>query len=142
MSLAEFAEGSKSGSGSGPQQSQRFGKYELIRRLAAGGMAEIFLAKETGLSGFERLLVIKRIPVEYAAHVVAQAAAGLDYAHRKGDINGAALGLVHRDVSPQNMLVTYDGHVKVVDFGVAKAANKMAQTRPGVLKGKYSYMSP
>ena len=83
-----------------------------------------------------------RIPVHFAAHLVAQAAHGLDYAHRKVDISGTPLGLVHRDISPQNLLVSYDGHVKVVDFGVAKAAKNEALTKSGVLKGKYSYMSP
>ena len=215
----EGTEKSRSGSGSHSQPgNQRLGQYELLRKIAAGGMAEIFLAKQTGISGFERMLVIKRIlphlaenkefitmfldeariaaqlthpnvvqiydlgripsdgpvrhpdsyyiameyihgedirkiynqevqrsariPTELAAHIIAQAAGGLDYAHRKVDISGQPLGLVHRDISPQNLLVTYDGHVKIVDFGVAKAANKMAQTRSGVLKGKYSYMSP
>ena len=55
---------------------------------------------------------------------------------------GKPLGVVHRDVSPQNILVTYDGSVKIVDFGIAKAASKVSETRAGVLKGKYSYMSP
>ncbi len=195
---------------SDPGRQQTFGRYVLLRRLAAGGMAEIFLAKQTGISGFERLVVIKRIlphlstnrefitmfldeartaaqlshpnivqiydmgqvgdsyyiameyihgedlrrvynqevqrgsriPWHIAAHLLAQAAQGLDYAHRKSDISGTPLHLVHRDISPQNLLVSYDGHVKVVDFGVAKASKNEALTRSGVLKGKYSYMSP
>ncbi|HSI06276.1 MAG TPA: serine/threonine-protein kinase [Myxococcota bacterium] len=190
--------------------SERFGNYEILRKIAAGGMAEVFLAKQTGIGGFERLVCIKRIlphlgeqedfinmfqdeariaanlvhpniaqiydigrvqgsyyiameyvrgedlrriynqevargramPLEPAAQVIMGAAAGLDIAHRQTSIDGRPLGIVHRDVSPQNILVTYDGHVKIVDFGVAKASGKLAETRIGVLKGKYSYMSP
>ncbi len=190
--------------------SERFGNYEILRKIAAGGMAEVFLAKHTGIGGFERLVCIKRIlphlgeqedfismfqdeariaanlthpnvaqiydidkadgayyiameyvrgedlrriynaevtkgramPTRQAAQIVMYAAAGLDYAHRQTTIDGRPLGIVHRDISPQNVLVTYDGHVKIVDFGVAKAAIKMTETRTGVLKGKYSYMSP
>lgn len=189
---------------------ERFGNYEIIRKIAAGGMAEVYLAKQTGLGGFERLVCIKRIlphlgeqdefikmfqdeariaanivhpniaqiydigefddsyyiameyvrgedlrrvynqevsrgramPGEQAAQIVMYAAAGLDYAHRQTTIDGRPLGIVHRDISPQNVLISYDGHVKIVDFGVAKAQGKLAETRAGVLKGKYSYMSP
>lgn len=193
-----------------PMSAERFGNYEILRKIAAGGMAEVFLAKQTGIGGFERLVCIKRIlphlgeqedfinmfqdeariaanlvhpniaqiydigrvqgsyyiameyvrgedlrriynqevargramPLEPAAQIIMGAAAGLDVAHRQTSIDGRPLGIVHRDVSPQNILVTYDGHVKIVDFGVAKASGKLAETRIGVLKGKYSYMSP
>ncbi|MEE8409818.1 MAG: serine/threonine-protein kinase, partial [Myxococcota bacterium] len=155
---------------------QVFGNYEIIRKIATGGMAEVFLAKQTSLGGFERLVCIKRIlphlseqedfikmfqdearivanlnhpniaqiydigfldgsyyiameyvrgedlrriynqevargramPLEPAAHICMGAAAGLDYAHRQTSIDGRPLGIVHRDVSPQNILVTYD----------------------------------
>ncbi|MCK5688853.1 serine/threonine protein kinase [Myxococcota bacterium] len=190
--------------------SDRFGQYEIIRKLATGGMAEVFLAKQTGMAGFERHVCIKRIlphlseqqdfidmfqdeariaanlihpniaqiydigtegdshyiameyvrgedlrrvynqevsrgramPFEPAAQIIMGSAAGLDFAHRHTNLDGKHLGLVHRDISPQNIIVTYDGHAKIVDFGVAKAAGKVTETRSGVLKGKYSYMSP
>ncbi len=67
---------------------------------------------------------------------------GLDYAHHKTDRQGRPLNLIHRDVSPQNILVSYDGHVKVIDFGIAKAASRTTKTQAGVLKGKFGYMSP
>jgi serine/threonine protein kinase len=67
---------------------------------------------------------------------------GLDYAHRKRDGSGAPMGIVHRDVSPQNVLVSTAGEVKLVDFGIAKATMKARQTAVGVIKGKYYYMSP
>ena len=189
---------------------ERFGNYEVIRRLAQGGMAEVLLAKQRGMGGFERLVCLKRIlphlstqedflkmfqdeariaanlihpniaqiydiaqqdedtyiameyvrgedlrrvynqevargtalPLNIAAQVMMGAAAGLDYAHRQTTLDGKPLGIVHRDISPQNIVVTYDGHVKLIDFGVAKAAGKLIETRSGVLKGKYSYMSP
>ena len=189
---------------------ETFGNYELLRRIATGGMAEVFLAKQRGIGGFERLVCIKRIlphlavqqdfvtmfmdeariaaslvhpniaqiyevgrvddahyiameyvrgedlrhvyneevargramPAGPAAQIAMGAACGLDHAHRQTTIDGRPLEIVHRDVSPQNVLVTFDGHVKLVDFGVAKAVGKAAETKAGVLKGKYSYMSP
>ncbi|MBQ1926497.1 MAG: serine/threonine protein kinase [Proteobacteria bacterium] len=84
----------------------------------------------------------KIMSVSQACFIMAQAAQGLDYAHRAVDANGQPLGLVHRDVSPQNLIVTYDGVVKLIDFGVSKASRKTAHTRNGVVKGKFSYMSP
>lgn len=68
--------------------------------------------------------------------------AGLNYAHEVADLDGTPLRLVHRDVSPQNVLVTFDGQVKLVDFGIAKAANSAVETRTGVIKGKVTYMAP
>jgi serine/threonine protein kinase len=84
----------------------------------------------------------KPLPVGLALRIIAEAAAGLDYAHQARDAQGKPLRLVHRDVSPQNILVGFDGGVKVIDFGVAKAAGSTSQTATGVLKGKYPYMSP
>ncbi|WP_049872415.1 serine/threonine protein kinase [Myxococcus hansupus] len=186
-----------------------FGKYELLRKIASGGMGQVFLAREHG-TGFERLVVLKLIlphlaeddeflsmfldeaglvarlthpnlitildlteiegrhclameyvqgddvrrldktsrtqgkplPVGLVLRIIADAAAGLDYAHQARDAQGKPLRLVHRDVSPQNILVGFDGGVKVIDFGVAKAATSSQNTATGVLKGKYPYMSP
>ena len=187
-----------------------FGKYLLVHQLGLGGMAELFLAKQSGLKGFEKLLAIKkilphltqdpefvsmfvneaklaallthqhivqifdlghvdgayyiameyvmgkdvrslvgkiraqggRLPVDDALLIVSQVASGLDYAHRKKDLSGRDLNIVHRDVSPQNILVSYEGEVKLVDFGIAKAAGTGQETRTGILKGKLAYMSP
>lgn len=187
-----------------------FGKYTLLRKLAEGGMAEIYLALQVGPGGFGKLLVIKRIrpannqdqnfiqmfldeariaaslshpniaqifevgnvetvhyiamehvhgedlrslcrklakdkkplPLAHAISMLSGACAGLHYAHTKTDFNGQPLEIVHRDVSPQNLLISYDGHVKLVDFGIAKAQGRSQETRAGVLKGKISYMSP
>lgn len=190
---------------------ERVGKYQVLKRLAVGGMAEIYLARVTGIEGFQKHVVLKkirpihaedprfvemfldearlaallhhqniaqvydigqldggyffsmeflhgqdvqsilkrmvknreRVPLEYALTIVAGAAAGLHYAHEKRGPSGKPLNIVHRDVSPSNIVVTYDGAVKVVDFGIARAAQReSAETRSGTLKGKISYMSP
>lgn len=188
----------------------QFGKYLLLDKIGTGGMAEIFLAKEQGLAGFERFVVIKRvlpfyvnddkfikmfldeaklaaqlnhpnivhifdfgkegesyyiameyiaggdlekiankaekaekvIPLEYCCEIIAQVAEGLYHAHTLSDMYGNILNIVHRDVSPQNILVNFNGKVKMVDFGIAKAASQSNKTRTGVIKGKLSYMSP
>ncbi|HTR50718.1 MAG TPA: protein kinase [Kofleriaceae bacterium] len=82
------------------------------------------------------------MPLDVAAFVAKEMASALDHAHRKKDHTGKSLGIVHRDVSPQNVLVSYAGEVKLVDFGIAKATMKAKQTAVGVIKGKYYYMSP
>lgn len=185
-------------------------RYQLLRKLAVGGMAELFLAKQSGLEGFEKAVVVKQIlrnlskdqefvsmfldeariaaklshpnvvqiydlgkadgsyyiameyvsgrncqhligkeaergtfvPVEHTCQIIAGVCAGLHYAHNRKDFSGEPLSIIHRDVSPQNILVSFGGNVKVVDFGIAKASTQIAQTRAGVLKGKYAYMSP
>ncbi len=82
------------------------------------------------------------MPVPQACFVTMKVCEGLDYAHNKRDEGGRDLLLVHRDVSPQNVLVSFDGEVKIIDFGIAKAAGKGSQTQAGILKGKFGYMSP
>ncbi len=82
------------------------------------------------------------IPIEVAGFIAKEVANGLDYAHRKRDIHGRPLGIVHRDVSPQNVLISHSGEVKIVDFGIAKATMRVRKTAVGVIKGKYYYMSP
>ncbi|MFO0597003.1 MAG: protein kinase [Myxococcaceae bacterium] len=187
------------------------GKYQLLRKLAAGGMAEVFLARAAGPMGFEKQVVVKRIlphladeqnfiamflsearlaaqlnhpnvvqvfdfgevegtwylvmefidginlrllfrkaieakqplPVTFAARMVSLACEGLAYAHDFADpATGEWMGLVHRDVSPDNILISRSGAVKVVDFGIAKAANQTNLTKTGTVKGKFSYMPP
>ena len=189
---------------------ETYGRYQLVKKLATGGMAQIYLARQLGLEGFEKLMVVKRIlphlaenedfitmfldeariaarlnhpnivqifdlgsqdetffiameyihgedvrrlwkqservshalPVPLICRIIIEAATGLDYAHKRTDPRGGPLNIVHRDISPQNILVSFEGGVKVVDFGIAKAADQATVTRSGVLKGKYSYMSP
>lgn len=84
----------------------------------------------------------RNLPPRLAAFIVARVAEGLDYAHRRKDPHGHDLQLVHRDISPPNVLVSFDGEVKIVDFGIAKAATKAQKTQAGILKGKFGYMSP
>lgn len=82
------------------------------------------------------------LPIQLVCYVIMKVCEGLDYAHQKRDGSGQFLNLVHRDVSPQNILVSHEGEVKVIDFGIAKAAGKAGKTQAGILKGKFGYMSP
>jgi serine/threonine protein kinase len=82
------------------------------------------------------------LPLGLALLITSRVASALDYAHRKRDFEGNDLALVHRDVSPQNVLITFEGDVKLCDFGIAKAVSKAGQTQMGALKGKLQYMSP
>ena len=82
------------------------------------------------------------LPLEYALYVTCRICSGLDYSHNLKDFQGNPLELIHRDISPQNILVTYQGEVKIVDFGIAKAVKKSSDTKEGLIKGKVSYMSP
>ncbi|MCA9671520.1 MAG: PEGA domain-containing protein [Myxococcales bacterium] len=82
------------------------------------------------------------MPIPQACFIIMKVCEGLDYAHNKRDSSGSEMHLVHRDVSPQNVLISYEGEVKLVDFGIAKAAGKASKTQAGILKGKFGYMSP
>lgn len=83
-----------------------------------------------------------KMDIACVCYIISKLCEGLDYAHNKKDANGEPLGIVHRDISPQNVLISYDGECKLIDFGIAKAANKSSATQVGILKGKFSYMSP
>ncbi len=106
---------------------------------------DVFLAMEF-LHGHDLRSVVRRVdgplPIGPALAIAISMCAGLHYAHDKRGPDGQLLGLVHRDVSPSNVVVTYDGSVKVIDFGIAKATNRLGETVSGVLKGKPGYMSP
>jgi|JI10StandDraft_1071094.scaffolds.fasta_scaffold45409_3 serine/threonine protein kinase len=190
--------------------SAQVGKYQVLERLAVGGMAELFKAKVAGDHGFEKVVVIKkilphlatdpqfvrmfidearltagldhpnivqvfelgsdadtpyiamqfvdgidalellrecartqiRLPPALAALIARDVLDALDYAHHATGADGRPLGLVHRDVSPGNILVSRRGDVKLTDFGIARAAERSHHTEAGILKGKYGYMSP
>ncbi|MDY0058593.1 MAG: protein kinase [Myxococcota bacterium] len=185
-------------------------RYNVIERLDAGGMAEVFKGKATSIQGIEKLVAIKRIlpsltkhkkfvsmfldearlsmhlshanivqvfdlgvadntyfivmeyvegtnlrviaeaarktgyriPVPHSIYLMMEVCKALGYAHTKKDGNGRPLGIVHRDVSPPNILLSLEGEVKLTDFGLAKAQSQLENTEPGVVKGKFSYLSP
>jgi len=185
-------------------------RYQVIERIDAGGMAEIFRGRALSLDGIERPVAIKRIlpslsqnkkflkmfidearlsmrlshanivqvfdvgradntyflvmefvdgsnvrrivqksteigyqiPIAVALHIVIEICRGLATAHEAADATGAPLGIVHRDVSPPNILISWSGEVKITDFGLAKAVSQLERTEPGVVKGKFSYLSP
>ncbi len=114
------------------------GKYEETYFIAMEYVAGRDL--RTILERYRRRKEI--MPTAQAVFITSKICEGLDYAHRKKDARGQDLGIIHRDVSPQNILVSYEGEVKLIDFGIAKAANRSQKTQAGILKGKFGYMSP
>lgn len=97
------------------------------------------------LAELEKSPTVRRLPIPASLFIIAEAARGLHYAHqRKDDLSGRPLEIVHRDISPQNVLISFNGEIKVTDFGIASADQnfKNTETRAGIVKGKYSYMSP
>ena len=110
-------------------------RYYMVMEFL-GGLSLAMVVRRTP----ERLAGGK-LPVPISLNLMAQAAAGLHYAHERA-INGKALNIVHRDISPQNLVVSFEGVVKVVDFGIAKAEMRETNTRSGTIKGKFAYMSP
>jgi len=192
-----------------PIVGEQFGKYVLVGEIGVGGMAEVFLAIQTGLQGFLKVVTLKRVLPHLATHdfiamfideariaarlehpnivktfefgehegqyftvmeylagedlgstmnraaiskqqlgfnmaamVVSQLCNGLHFAHELTDTAGRPLGLVHRDINPSNIIITYAGEVKVIDFGVAKFNTSGSKTMTGTIKGKLAYMSP
>lgn len=187
-----------------------FGRYVLTKKLATGGMAEIYRAKYLGEGGFEKKVAVKRLlpawsadkdfvtmlideakalvhlqhhnivqvlelgkeeesffismeliegldlgtlfrrmisdgivlPLKYTIHILCQILEALDFAHKQTGTDGKILDIVHRDISPPNVLLSWNGEVKVADFGIAKGAHRTYETTVTQVKGKYSYMSP
>lgn len=84
----------------------------------------------------------RKLDIACVCYIISKICEGLDYAHNKKDSNGEPMNIIHRDISPQNILLSYEGDCKLIDFGIAKATNKSSATQVGILKGKFSYMSP
>lgn len=117
--------------------------YELGKHGDHYYIAMEFLASRDLRLILDRLKEQERImPISQAAFIATKICEALDYAHRKRDPGGTPMNIIHRDVSPQNILVSFEGDVKMIDFGIAKAANRASKTQVGVLKGKFAYMSP
>src|SRR5689334_22185142 len=119
----------------------------IIQVFDFGAVADTYFLAMEHVEGIDLLRLLQeaararqRLPYGLSAYIVQQLAKGLDYAHRKADEFGQPLGIVHRDVSPQNILLSWDGSVKIVDFGIARARD--VHEEEGVIKGKYAYMSP
>jgi TonB family protein len=121
----------------------------IIHIYDLGKIANSYYIAMEYIAGHDLKTILKRgaesgqqISVELALFIASKIAAALDYAHRKRDFNEVEMVLVHRDVSPQNVLISLEGDIKLCDFGIAKAASKASHTQAGALKGKIQYMSP
>ncbi|MFZ5476053.1 MAG: protein kinase domain-containing protein [Myxococcota bacterium] len=121
----------------------------IVRIYDFGKLRENYFIAMECVEGKDSKLILRKLaerrkllPREFAVYVAMEAAKGLDYAHKKTTLQGQPLHIVHRDVSPSNILVSYTGEVKVADFGIVKAANTVEDTDVGMLKGKFEYMSP
>src|SRR6188474_640668 len=119
----------------------------IIQVFDFGAVGDTYFLAMEYVEGIDLLRMLQeaaraklRLPYGLSAYVVQQLAKGLDYAHRKTDEFGGPLGIVHRDISPQNVLLSWDGGVKIVDFGIARARDSTDDE--GVIKGKFAYMSP
>jgi serine/threonine-protein kinase len=131
---------------------------KLVVQLKHGNIAQVYhLGEESGtfymaleyVDGVDLRVVYERcrelgtpFPISLACYVMARVCEGLDYAHCKVQQDGRPLELIHRDVSPPNIIVSYEGEVKLIDFGLAKAATVNQDTERGILKGKLAYLSP
>lgn len=114
------------------------GRYYMAMDYLAGNTLRDVIRR---LRGKRNKLSNDKLAI-YSAYMIAQACEGLHAAHELRDNNGDLMDVVHRDVSPHNLFVTYDGNISVVDFGIARASDRLQQTATGVLKGKFSYMAP
>ena len=103
---------------------------------------EYLFGKDLKLVIRKSLEIESQIDLENILYIVSKICDGLDYAHKLKSLQGEELNIIHRDISPQNIFVTYDGHVKIIDFGIAKTALQRTQTQVGFVKGKLAYMSP
>ena len=123
--------------------------HNIAQTFDLGRVGDTYYISMEYVDGADLYKVLRRaseqdidFPLDVCAFIAKEISSGLDYAHRKRDVTGQQLGIVHRDVSPQNVLLSYAGEIKLVDFGIAKATMKVKQTAAGVIKGKYYYMSP
>jgi serine/threonine protein kinase len=116
--------------------------YEVFLRQGVPVIVMEFLDGQPLSSILAQAYASKSLTLELAISILTKVLAGLHYAHTLTEFTGQPLGLIHRDVSPHNVMVTYDGQVKLVDFGIAKLASAEHQTRTGVIKGKLTYMAP
>ena len=126
--------------------SSRLSHPNVIQTLEVGQAADDYFLAMEYLEGESFGRVLSRsspgMPLNMHLTVLAEALSGTDYAHELTDYDGSPLDIVHRDLTPHNIFVTYEGQVKVMDFGIAKAAGRRAETRHGAVKGKLGYMAP